>query len=225
MLFGQFRHGRKQRPAVDHRAVATGARQKLGASVRQTSPFLVDVAFAIIDHRDLGGLAQRRLGPLRTLEPAVGLLFLDRLLAIILALGFEAPPDLDVEQTEAMSEFGIHRQHRMHEQPDIAAVANRAEAAFASPLALIIDFAGILDHQHMTIGAGLGNPRSLVQHHFRDRDPIVHDKASERHLLGARISELTQTYRLSIRHALQQPRTVFLRRASPKCPRFISATA
>ena len=45
--------------------------------------------------------------------------------------------------------LSVHGQDRMHEQSGIRAVADRPQSALASALRLIVDFAGILDGQHM----------------------------------------------------------------------------
>src|SRR6266849_7999643 len=225
VLFRKPRHDRKQSAAADHRAVAAGARQKVRAPVRQPGPFFVDVALAVINDRDHGGLGQYRFGALRTFDPAIGLLLFDRLLAVVLALRLQASPHLHVEQAEAVLGLGVHGQHRMHEQADIAAVAYRAEPAFAPALALVVDLAGILNHQHVPSGRRLGYQRPLAGRYLRGRDTVVQHEALESDLFGSIVSKLAHTNRLPIANTLQQLRAVFFSRSSPKKPMFISAIA
>ena len=69
---GKAGERREQAAAIGQAAIPTGARQKMGSPIRQASPFLVDVTLAVVDDGDHGGLRQRRLGLLGTLEPAMG---------------------------------------------------------------------------------------------------------------------------------------------------------
>src|SRR6266853_3913478 len=223
--FCKSRHDCKLSAAAGHRAVAAGPRQKVRTPVRQPGPFFVDVALTLIDNRDHGGLRQCRFGALRTFDPAIRFLLLDRLLAVVLALRLEASPHLHVEQAEAVPGLGVHGQHRMHEQADIAAIAYRAEAALAPALALVVDLAGVLNHQHMPPDRRLGYARSLAGRYLRGRDTVVQHEAQEFYLLSAIVPKLAQTNRLSIAYALQQPRAIFFSRSSPKKPMFISAIA
>ena len=113
----------------------------------------------------------------------------------------------------------------MHEQADIAAVAHRAEAVLAPALALVVDLAGILYHQHVPPGRRLGYARPLAGRYLRGRDTVVQYEAQESYLFGSIVSKLAQTNRLPIANTPQQPRAIFFSRSSPKNPMFISAIA
>jgi hypothetical protein len=88
---------------------------------------LEDVALAVAHHHDPARFTQPLFGGGGAFEPAEGLLGLDRARAPTGDLGVPAAPDLQVGEAEAFSGLGIERQHGMHEQPEITAVADRPE--------------------------------------------------------------------------------------------------
>jgi hypothetical protein len=195
------------------------------AAIRQASPFLVDVALAVIDDSDHGGLSERRFRLLSAFEPAIGFLLLDRQGLVIGGFAFGSTPHLRIEQSEAFLRARVHRQDRMHEQPDIAAVADRSQAALTAALRLIVDLAGVLDREHMPARRSCAGQHRPMRHHLLHRDRLVGQESPELHLLRAIVRELAYRDRLTLAHALQNHGAIFFNRTSPKYPISMSAIA
>ena len=73
----------KQSTAPHQGAIATGARQQMGALVRNPVKLFVDVAFAVADHGDHCRQSKGTLGARRPLDPTMGFLLFDGLPAIV----------------------------------------------------------------------------------------------------------------------------------------------
>src|SRR5258705_2061158 len=73
MSRGQARQSREQPAPVSQAAVSAGPRQKVGTCIRKASPFFVDIALAVVDDRDHGGLGQNLFGLVPALHPAIRL--------------------------------------------------------------------------------------------------------------------------------------------------------
>ena len=92
----------------------------------------------------------------------------------------------------------------MHEQPDVGAVADRAERVLAPALGLVVDLAGVVQSQHVAADRGSGGQQRPARDHFRHRDFLVRQEAAEPDLLGPVIGEPADTDTLALVHALQQ---------------------
>jgi len=182
----------------------------MGASVRQASPFFIDIALPVIENRHHGGLGQHRFGFVATLQPAIRFLLLDRQLLVVGSLALGPAPDLRVRQTETFLCLGIHRYDWMDEQPGIGTISNPAEPALAPALCLVIDLACVLDRQYMPTRCGSGHEHRSMRDHFFYRDRIVREKALKLDLLGAIVREITQTYRLPFNDPLRDQFAIFL---------------
>ena len=130
-------------------AIVLGANENMGARVRNARQQFVDVGLAVADHR-----RHRRPGePVarrhRRVEPAKALLLLDGQVLIILGLDFRAPPDRGARKSENHAVGGVDDEGGMREQPDVFAVADLAEIAFALGFRLVIDLGGVLKDQDM----------------------------------------------------------------------------
>ena len=190
-------------------AITAGARQKARAVIWQASPFLVDVALAIIDQRDHGGFGQHRFRSLTALHPAVGFLLLDRQLLIVLCLALGPAPHLGINQPKAFLILRVNGQDRMREQPDIGAIADRAEPPLAPALRLIVDLARILNGEDVPARRRRRDKRRPMRDHFRDRDARIAKKAPKPHLFGAIIRKLANADFLPLDHPLQHQIAVF----------------
>src|ERR1700730_17582072 len=60
-----------------------------------------------------------------------------------------AGPHLAAQQTEAAAVLGVHRQHRVQQNPAAVAMADLPEPAPAFCSGREVDFAGVLDRQYM----------------------------------------------------------------------------
>src|SRR5208282_3664389 len=216
MGLGEAGQGGEQLAAVGEVAILAGARQKLRAGVRQARPFLVNVALAVVHDGDHRGLAQHRFRLVAAVQPAIGFLLLDRKAAVVFGLALGPPPHLRVDQPEAFLVPRVDREHRMDEQPDVAAIADRAEPPLAPALGLIVDLARVLNGEHVpprcattpsTVTASLCRKR-------RSRTCSARLSASPR---------MQTSCRSLTRSANNAP--FFLSRSSPKYPIPISAIA
>ena len=180
----------------------------MSAFVRQASPFFVDIALAVVDDSDHGRFGQHCFRLLPALHPAVGLLLLDRQPLVVRILALGPAPDLRVDQTEAFLRLRVHGQHRMHEQSHIGSIADRAKPVLAPALRLIIDFAGILDRQHMPARRRHGYQHRAMRHHFLDRDRLVRQESAKLDLLVAIVRQLADTYCLPLADTLRDDRAI-----------------
>ena len=90
------------------------------------------------------------------------------------------PPHLSVDQPEAFLSLRVDREHRMDEQPHVAAVADRAEPPLAPALGLIIDLARILNGEHVPARRGRRRQLRPMRYHLLDRYRLVLQKAPQR---------------------------------------------
>ena len=205
---GHLSHGAEQPAAVGQAAIAAGARQKVGALIRQASPFFVDIAFAVVDDGDHGRFGQHCFRLLPALHPAIGFLLLDRQTLVVRVLALGPAPHMHVDQTEAFLRLRVHAQHRMHEQSHVGAIADLAEPVLAPALRLIIDFAGILNGQHMPAFRCCRYEHRPMRHHFLDRDRLVRQEAAKLDLLPPIVRQLAHAHRLSFTDTLRDERAV-----------------
>jgi hypothetical protein len=102
----------------------------------------------------------------------------------------------------------------MQEQPEVLAVADRAETANLAGMMLEVQFRGVLDRQNMT--AVPRRPRLEVRADLLDRHPVM--PPPEPALLGFRAGQPAQTDRPAHDHAPHQQSPPFFSRSSPKWP-------
>jgi hypothetical protein len=202
--FRKGRHCRKQLAAASQSAIAAGAREQMGPRVGQARPFLIDIALAVIHDGDEASLTQHRLGLIAAMQPAVGFLLFNRKLLVVRSLRFGPAPHLGVNQPEAFPAFGINRQHRMYEQPDIAAIADRAETLLATALRLIVDLARVLNGEHMPAARRCRDKPPSMRHHLLNRHSVIVKKTPEPDLLRTIIPKFANADFLSFRHPLDQ---------------------
>lgn len=92
----------------------------------------------------------------------------------------------------------------MHEQPDIAAIADRAETLLATALRLIVDLARVLNGEHMPASRrGRDKPPSM-RHHLLNRHSVVVKKTPEPDLLRTISPKFANADFLSFRHPPDQ---------------------
>ena len=145
------------------------------------------VALAIGDHGDELGGERAREG--RARQPAVGLLLLDRQLAVVVPAR-RADPGLGIEQPEAAVVLGIEGQERMHEQAGITAVADRPEPAHPPGMMLEVDLGGVLQDEDMRApGTERGGGGGEAGAQLRGPEMAAGEKAREGDLFGPRGGE------------------------------------
>jgi len=204
--------------AAGQRPVAAGPRQKIETRFRQPVPFLVDVAFAVGDDRDVPGRVEIALGGLRALQPAHRLLALDRQSPTVLGRGLMTGIDLRPDQSQTGSAVGLDRQHRMDEQPGVPAIAHRAQAPRSSGMGLIVQFAGVLDRQNMQ--AGDAGPHLLADRalHFHQSYLGIVQPPPEASLFDPVVRQTPNADGRALDHPLQQVPPPFFSRSSLKRP-------
>jgi hypothetical protein len=216
--FNKSTHRLEQTAAPRQSAVAAGARQQVGALVRQASPFFVDIAFSVIEDRDPGGFGQDGFGLAAAFEPAIGFLVLDRKLLVVFGLPLGAPPDLRVRHPKTLLRIGIHGYDRMDEQACVATVSYLAKPVLAPALRLVIDLASILNRQHMPARGGSRYEHRASRDHFLGCDRVVREKAPELRLLSSAIREVAETDCLPLNHPSRHEFAVPLQSGIAKIP-------
>src|SRR5215472_5992593 len=223
MRFRQGCHRRKQAAAAHKAAIPAGTRQKMGPRVRQARPFLINVTFAVIHDCDEGGLAQHSFRLLPALQPAMGFLRFNRKTLVVRSLGGGPAPHLRIDQPKALPALRINRQHGMHEQPHIAAVADRAEPLFAAALRLIVELARVLNREYVSTAGRRRRKHRPVRHHLRNRHGLIVKKAPKPDLLRSIISKPTNADLLPLADPLDQqladPSASFVPKIAKPCLR------
>jgi hypothetical protein len=88
----------------------------------------------------------------------------------------------------------IHRDDRVHEHADVAAVAHRAEAALAASMSGEVEFRCIGHRQHMPSSrTSSGQPPDMSQH-FVAGDRLVFEKVGEPTRPGAILRQHAQAH-------------------------------
>src|SRR5215472_15877903 len=223
MRFRQGCHRRKQAAAAHKAAIPAGTRQKMGPRVRQARPFLINVTFAVIHDCDEGGLAQHSFRLLPALQPAMGFLRFNRKTLVVRSLGGGPAPHLRIDQPKALPALRINRQHGMHEQPHIAAVADRAEPLFAAALRLIVELARVLNREYVSTAGRRRRKHRPVRHHLRNRHGLIVKKAPKPDLLRSIISKPANADLLPLADPLDQqladPSASFVPKIAKPCLR------
>lgn len=146
---------------------------------------IVDVAFPIRHHRDqrrLGQPVRRDLGPR---QPPARLLLIRRAMLPMRELARDAVHHDAVHQPDHSSPLGIHRQHRMQEQPQVLAVARRAKSPLARPVGGEMQLRRVLDRQHMATGRALpAQPSRRRQHLLRRHRGVGQKPAKPQRLIA-----------------------------------------
>ena len=144
-----------------------------------------------------------------TAQPAVGFFLFDRKFFIVRRLALGPAPHLGISQPKAFLAVRVNGQDRMHEEPDIGTVADRAEPPLAPALRLIVDLARILNGEDVPACRRRRDKRRPMRDHFRDRDARIAEKAPKPHLFRPRISKLANANLLPLDHPLQDQLAVF----------------
>src|SRR4029077_1174183 len=218
MRLGKSRQSSEQSRAPDHVAISAGARQKMGMIVGQARPFLINVALTVIHDGDHGGILQYCLCPLAPFHPAIGLLLFNRQALVIRRFACGPPPYLRVDQPQALRRLRVDGQDRMHEEADIAAVADSAELALACALRLIVRLGGILNGHDMSATRRSRRQRRPMGHHLLDRDRLVSEKAPKLGMLRAIIAQLANADLLTLGHPLHDQFAILLQPCITKIP-------
>jgi len=113
----------------------------------------------------------------------------------------------------------------MHKQSHVGAIADRAQPVLAPALRLIVDFAGILDRQHMPALRRRGYEHRPMHHHFLDRDRLVREEATKLDLFAPIVRQLAHAHRLPLSDTARDQLAILLQSASPKYPIVISTVA
>jgi hypothetical protein len=115
----------------------------------------------------------------------------------------------------------VEHNHRMNKKPDVAPVADHAEAAFARLMARIIELRGVLDRQNMAPLRRLGRARGRVRHHDFARHSVIVQKTPKALRPRSVSAEAAQT-RTSFAHkGGQQIGPPFWSRSSPNRPKSV----
>jgi hypothetical protein len=138
-----FRHRGEQHLAVGQLAILGDPDQKVRVGRPRHCKLLVDIAFAVLNMGDVHGLFEYLVGRLNALQPAIGFLLFDRAPVVIDRGALVAHIDLRPDQPQTMTIFTVNRQGRMQEQAYVGAVSNRAQAASAAGMTLIVQFGGV----------------------------------------------------------------------------------
>src|SRR5271167_365485 len=200
----------EQQLTADQRAVLRSAGEQVQVGRTWPGPALVNVGFAIADHRHQFGRAQNPLGRRDRVLPALRFLLPDRPLAACRLDLPAAHPQLGPSQPETALAVRLDRQQRVQKQPLVGAIADRAQPMRAPGMALKIEFGGVLDRQDMM--AALGKPTDPLAStpvECLHTHPIIAQKTAELDFLGAMAGQLPQPHRRSLDHALQKKRPPF----------------
>jgi hypothetical protein len=216
-----------QKPAVDlgQRPIVRRADQHMGLLVGHTGEQFIDVRFPIGDEGDARSRAQEGSRLQRRGDPPVALFFLDRQALVVVLLDSGPPPDRRAGEPQKSASLGVHRQRRMHEQADIRAIADCAQAALAPGLRLIIDLARVLDQKDMSAGRCDSGPLRRRAQDFVNSHSGVAEEARKPDLLRPIVGQFAQARADAPAHALQRLPPLFSSRSSPKYPTFKSAIA
>ena len=208
----------KQPTAADQCAIATGARDQMGARIGYPVKFFVDIALAVADHCDHRRRGKRALGTLRPLYPTIGFLLFDRLAAVVGGRWPLARPNLKPGQPEQGSAVRINRQYRMHEQTRITPIAGGPKPSYAPGVPGIVQFRGVLDRKHMQARDTLRQRFCAMHGNFLGCHARIVQPAAEPHPFGSPIGRRSQVHRDAFNGAPQQQRPLLANRASPKRP-------
>ena len=175
--------------------------EPLGPAAEQ----LVDVALAVGDHGQLGGLGEHRRRRRAAVLPARGLLVGEAAPAPIGGRRRAPRPDLRPGEPDHRLAVEVDGQHRVQEEAGIAAVAGRPEAAPPSRPAGIVDLGGVLDRHDAPPAALLGGARDERADDRFHRDVGRGQEAVHRHLAGPVAAQLADHQRAGRHHPLEQP--------------------
>ena len=196
----------EQRGSVRQTAILGRPHQLLHIG-RLESETLVDVAFAVFDHRDAGcaGFGQDA-GAFRAAKPAAAVLRLERPLLVVSALAAVAHQKEIVDEAEHRAPIGVHRDHRMKRQ---------AEAFLVHP-----QRRGVLNGKHVPAGDLGAGARPGPSHHLLDRHLGIVQKPGNPHLASAVAPKPPHADALAAMRdkPLIQKHPPFSRRSSPNSP-------
>ena len=166
---------------------------------------LVDVALAVGEHGQLGGLGERGCRRRAAVPPARRFLVGEAAAAPIAGRRRAPRPDLRAGEPDHRLAVEVDGEHRVQEEAGIAAVAGRPEAAPPSRPAGIVDLGGVLDRHDAPPAALLGGACGERADDRLDRDVGRGQKAMHRHLAGPVAAELADHQRAGRHHPLEQP--------------------
>lgn len=215
-----------------------GAPEQMDVSRAGRGEFLVDVALAIVDESHHRRFLQHAVGRAETGDPAAGFLGLDRAWDPAFGLPllasarrrFLAAVDVGVREPDDAARMAhlpriavarVHHDHRMQKKPDVAAVADHAEASLAPLVPGEIELRRVLDRQYVPPlrrdGRMIGGGR---EHDLARYRPVVQKApiALRRRPVAA---EPPQASRALGRERRQKIGPLFLSRSSPNCPKSV----
>ena len=211
--------GRIQAGSIGQLAVVHATSNDMELLCRGTGIESEDVALAVAQHGHHGSFGQQRLGRQGRCDPA--LRFLVREIALIVRDGAAtlAGPNLAVQQAKAAAALGVGCQHRVQQYPTAIAVTDLSEPPPAFGSRSKIDFAGILDRQHMAAFNCGYRALAPALDQAPGRHPDIAKKAVELHFPGAdAFGQPPQANILARDHAFDERRPPLSRRRSPNRP-------
>jgi hypothetical protein len=135
----------KQRTAAEQRAVLRNAGQQVQLGGTRPGPALINVGFAVADHRHQFGPAQNPLGRRDPLLPALRFLLPDRPLATGRLDLSPAHPQLGPCRPETALAVRLDRQQGVQKQSLVGPIADRTQPMRAPGMAPEVQFGGVLD--------------------------------------------------------------------------------
>src|SRR5437667_173184 len=211
--------GRIQAEAARELAIMHAAGNYMEALLRRADIKSKDVALAVTERGYHGGLGKQGLSRQHRGDPA--LRFLVRQIALVVRDGAAAlaGPYLAAQQTKTAAAFGIHRQHRVQQHPAAVALTYYPKPAPAFCSGGKIDFAGVLDRQHMAAFRRGHRAFAPALDHACGRHLGIAEKAVEPHFPGADApGQPPQADILARDHAFDERRPPLSRRRSPNRP-------
>src|SRR5208283_443239 len=192
-------------------AVLRGTYQQVHI-VRPAGELIIDVAVAVLYHREHRRVGQYRAGGLRPCQPSTGLFLIGRapLEGLGLrgrrerALAFGAVDHLGTDQSNQPTLLGVHRDNRMHQHTKVLAIPHGAEAALAPGVGGVIQLRGIRDRQHVPPGRALGGLPAGMDQHLAHADRRVVEEAVELAGLAAVLGQCVQAHGPLLLHRRQQ---------------------
>jgi len=235
---GRRRHRREQLGTAAQDAVVIGAPEQMDVSRAGRGVFLIDVALAIIDEGHHRRFLQREVRRPQTPDPAPGFLGLDRARAPALGLSLLAPArrrllatvDVGVREPDDAARMAhlpriavarVHHDHRMQKKPDVAAVADHAEASLAPLVPGEIELRRVLDRQYVPPPRRNGRMIGGGREHDLARYRLVVQKAPIALRRRPVAAEPPQASRALGRERRQKICPLFLSRSSPNCPKSV----
>ena len=189
----------KQLPAIVKRPVLRRPHQEMGP-LAALGEEPVDVTLAVGNHGHHVSPVQHIGGGVQPVQPALRFLVLQRPGLAVRHLASGAVHYLRTRKPDDAAMLGIHRDQRMQEQPDVRAIAHRAEALLAPHMGLEVDLAGILDGQHMPARRAQARGAGRRLDHLPHRHRVIMQEPPEAHLAPPVAAELAQAHRAQRRH-------------------------